>query len=234
MVWESYLLEGLWVTFKLIFFSTILTIPLAAGIAVIRVDPRRWVRVPAWIFVELFRSVPLPVLLFVLYYGLGPNLESVGISPFQMAVFGLVVNEAAYLAENYRGLILSVPIGQWRAAASLGMTRMQAYRLVILPHLRRPAIPHTSNGFVYLVKGSALASLITVPDLAQYAARLMMDTFQPLQVYLTVALIYLAITVPTLYLARVLSRPRRIVHASAAATPDTTTSSPVPNQQEEG
>lgn len=215
--WISFLASGLTTTLLLIALSSAITIVLAVPIAVGRISERRGVRALTRCYVEVFRSIPLPVLLAGLYFGFGPQFEKIGVSAFGLAVLGLVLNETAYLAEVYRGLIRSVRIGQWRAAASLGLTRRQTLRHVIIPQVVAPAAPQTANGIIYIIKGSALASLITVPELTMYATRLVVDTFQPLQVYLVVAAFYLILTVPVAYLTRAMSshwasrwtRPRR-------------------------
>ncbi|GAA2584332.1 hypothetical protein GCM10010399_12910 [Dactylosporangium fulvum] len=216
--WLGFLLQGLWTTLLLVAVSTVLTLALAVPLAVWRISPRRWIRWLSGSFVEVFRSIPLPVLLAALYFGFGPKLSALGLGAFELAVIGIVLNEAAYLAEVYKGLLLSIPNGQWQAAASLGMRRWQAFRLVLLPQLRRPAVPHTVNGFIYIVKGSALASIITVQELTLHANQLMIETFRPLEVYLLVGVIYLAINIPVSYLARLAERdPRRRQAASAGA-----------------
>ncbi|SCL29038.1 amino acid ABC transporter permease [Micromonospora inyonensis] len=200
--WLDFLLEGLWTTLHLVALSTVLTIVVAVPLAVARISPRRWVRWLSGTFVEVFRSIPLPVLLAALYFGFGPTLSGLGLDAFKLAVIAIVLNEAAYVAEVLKGLLQSVPIGQWQAAASLGMRRWQALRLVVLPRIRRPSVPHAVNGFIYIVKGSALASIITVPELTLHANQLMIETFRPLEVYALVGVIYLAINIPVSYLAR--------------------------------
>ncbi|MFG1955618.1 amino acid ABC transporter permease [Micromonospora sp. NPDC048830] len=200
--WLDFLLEGLWTTLQLVALSTALTFVLAVPLAVARISPRRWIRWLSAAFVEVFRSIPLPVLLAALFFGFGPKLSNLGLDAFEVAVIAIVLNEAAYLAEVFKGLLQSVPIGQWQAAASFGMRRRQALRLVILPRVQRPALPHAVNGFIYIVKGSALASIITVPELTLHANQLMIETFRPLEVYALVGVIYLAINIPVSYLAR--------------------------------
>ncbi|MCW5251430.1 MULTISPECIES: amino acid ABC transporter permease [unclassified Streptomyces] len=232
--WIGFLANGLATTLALIALSSAATIVLAVPIAVGRLSERRIVRGLTRAYVETFRSIPLPVLLAGLYFGLGPHFEKIGVSAFGLAVLGLVLNESAYLAEVYRSLIRSVRIGQWRAAASLGLTRLQALRHVIIPQVTGPAAPQTANGIIYIIKGSALASLITVPELTMYATRLVVETFQPLQVYLLVAVFYLALTVPVAYLTRAVSRhrtgrryrPRRRPAAGTAPAPDSRPTAP--------
>ncbi|GII67460.1 cysteine ABC transporter permease [Sphaerisporangium krabiense] len=216
--WFGFLLEGLWTTLLLVVLSTVLTFALAVPLAVWRISPRRSVRALSGTFVEIFRSIPLPVLLAALYFGFGPKLKGLGLDAFELVVIAIVLNESAYIAEVFKGLLRSVPIGQWQAAASLGMRRWQALRLVILPRLRRPALPHAVNGFIYIVKGSALASIITVPELTLHANQLMIETFRPLEVYALVGVIYLAINIPVSYLGRLAEggRARRGSRRAAA------------------
>ncbi|MEV3952075.1 amino acid ABC transporter permease [Streptomyces halstedii] len=230
--WISFLIRGFETTVILVVISSVITVVAAAVVALGRISTRRSVRLLTRVYVEVFRSIPLPVLLAGLYFGFGPQFENIGVTAFGLAVLGLVLNETAYLAEVYRGLIASVRIGQWRAAASLGLTRWQTLRHVLIPQVTTAAGPQTANGIIYLVKGSALASLITVPELTMYGTRLVVDTFRPLEVYLLIAVFYLLLTVPVAYVTRAMTgrrgrvRPKRGPHTRPDAPRDSAGSSP--------
>lgn len=194
--------NGLTTTLKLILLSSLLCIPISALVAFMRIHPNRLLRVFSLGYIEIFRSIPLPVLLFLFYYGIGSPLSNLGVSPFMIAVFGLLLNESGYLAEIYRGLLLSIPSTQWKVAASFGLSWGTSFRRTILPQTFGAAIPHTMNGIIYITKGSALASLITVTEMTLMAQQRTLATFLPLEIYSFTGLVYLLITVPAAYIGR--------------------------------
>ncbi len=140
-------------------------------------------------YVWLFRGSPLLVQLFVIFYGL-PNVGIV-LDPLTAAIIGFSLNVGAYNAEVIRGVIESIPKGQWEAAYSMNMTRAQALRRVILPQATRVALPALSNSFIALVKDTSLAAVLTVPEIFQAAQRIAAVTYEPLILYTEAALIYL-------------------------------------------
>jgi polar amino acid transport system permease protein len=106
------------------------------------------------------------------------------------------VNEGAYAAEVYRSALLAIDHGQWQAGFSIGLSPAQTLRLVILPQFARIVLNPTINMLIYVIKASALASLITVDELAFESLNLVAENFLPLQVYGMAALLYLSIAVP--------------------------------------
>jgi cystine transport system permease protein len=143
-------------------------------------------------YVWLFRGTPLLVQLFLIFYG----LPSVGIllDAFTAALIGFTLNVGAYSSEIIRSAISSLPRGQWEAAYSIGMTWRQAVTRTILPQAARVGIPPLSNTFISLVKDTSLAAAITVPELFQAGQRIVATTYEPLILYIEVALIYLALS----------------------------------------
>jgi L-cystine transport system permease protein len=139
--------------------------------------------------VRLFGGSPLLVQLFVIFYGL-PNVGIV-LDPLTAAIIGFSLNVGAYNSEVIRGVIESIPKGQWEAAYSIGMTRGQALSRVILPQAARVALPPLSNSFIALVKDTSLAAVLTVPEIFQAAQRIASVTYEPLILYTEAALIYL-------------------------------------------
>lgn len=200
--WISELAPGAWVTVKLTLFAGALSIVVSAAAGLARLSRWRVVRGISLVYIDVFKSVPLLALLLLVYYGLGTYIEQLGISAFAAAVIVIVIVEGAYTAEIYQAAIMSVRQGQWDAATSLGMSRWAAYRLVILPQSLGPAVPPTINMIIYVVKGSALASLVTVPELMYHANELISLTFRPLDIYLIVMGYYLAMTIPLGYAGR--------------------------------
>ena len=143
-------------------------------------------------YVWIIRGTPLLVQLFLIFYG----LPSVGIvlDAFPAALIGFTLNVGAYTSEIIRAVIGSVPKGQWEAAYSIGMSWSQAMRRTILPQAARVAVPPLSNSFISLVKDTSLAAAITVPELFQAAQRIVATSYEPLILYVEVALIYLALS----------------------------------------
>lgn len=143
-------------------------------------------------YVWIFRGTPLLVQLFLIFYGL-PSLGIV-LDAFPAAMIGFTLNVGAYTSEIVRAVLLSVPKGQWEAAYSIGMTWSQALRRTILPQATRIAVPPLSNTFISLVKDTSLAAAITVPELFRAGQRIVATTYEPLILYIEVALIYLVVS----------------------------------------
>ena len=141
-----------------------LALPLGVLLAVVRSHGGRVSRVLATAYVELFRGTPVLLQLYVLYYGLS---SLVRLGPIQAAILGLGLNYAAYEAEVHRGALAALPRGQAEAASSLGLSRIQVLRHVLLPQSLRIALPALTNDFVALLKDSSLVSVITVVELTK-------------------------------------------------------------------
>ena len=143
-------------------------------------------------YVWIIRGTPLLVQLFLIFYG----LPSVGIvlDAFPAALIGFTLNVGAYTSEIIRAVLVSVPKGQWEAAYSIGMTWAQAMRRTILPQATRVAVPPLSNTFISLVKDTSLAAAITVPELFRAGQRIVATSYEPLILYVEVALIYLVVS----------------------------------------
>ena len=143
-------------------------------------------------YVWVIRGTPLLVQLFLIFYG----LPSIGIvlDAFPAALIGFTLNVGAYTSEIIRAVITAVPKGQWEAAFSIGMTWPQAMRRTILPQASRIAVPPLSNTFIALIKDTSLAAAVTVPELFQAGQRIVATIYEPLIIYIEVAIIYLALS----------------------------------------
>jgi cystine transport system permease protein len=124
----------------------------------------------------------------MIYYGL-PDL-GIELDAITAALIGLSLNMAAYACEILRAAIGSVDRGQWEAAASIGMTRAQIMRRAILPQAARTALPPLGNSFISLVKDTAMAATIQVPEVFRQAQLISSRTLEIFTMYLTVAVIY--------------------------------------------
>lgn len=147
--------------------------------------PLQWL---SRIYVSFFRGTPLLVQLFMIYYGL-PQL-GLQLEPLAAALLGFSLNMGAYTSEILRAAIASIDRGQWEAAASIGMGRMQTLYRAILPQAARTALPPLGNSFISLVKDTALAATIQVPELFRQAQLITARTFEIFTMYLAAALIY--------------------------------------------
>ena len=161
----------------------------------------RWL---ALMYTEFIRGTPLLAQLFVLYYGLNASqvvvvLPGVGRGQFVsntavlVAIIGFIINSSAYQAEYIRSALQSVDPGQLTAARSVGLSRLEGIRYVVLPQGLRYAIPGWTNELVYLVKYSSLAAFIAVPELFRAAQDIASNTYRVLDIFLWVAILYLAL-----------------------------------------
>jgi cystine transport system permease protein len=183
------LYAGLVFTVPLTLASFAIGLALAFAAALVRLFGPRWAVAAVRFYVWLIRGSPLLVQLFVIFYGL-PNVGIV-LDPLTAAIIGFSLNVGAYNSEVIRGVVESIPKGQWEAAYSMGMTRGEALRRVILPQAARVALPPLSNSFISLVKDTSLAAVLTVPEVFQAAQRIASVTYEPLILYTEAALIYL-------------------------------------------
>ncbi|KRN28738.1 amino acid ABC transporter permease [Lactobacillus selangorensis] len=142
----------------------------------------------AYFYVWLFRSTPLLVQLFIIFFGL-PNL-GIKLPAFTAAVITFSLNTGAYSSETIRAALLSVPSDQWDAAYSLGMTETSVLWRIIFPQAVRIALPPLSNEFIGLVKDTSLASSITIVEMFTVAQQIEAKNYEPLVMYMLVAALY--------------------------------------------
>lgn len=145
------------------------------------------------LYVEVFRSIPMLVMILWVFYGI-PTVTGLQLSVFSAAMIAIAVCDSAFEAEIFRGGIQSVPRGQVEAAASLGLGRAQSYWLVIIPQAVRIMLPPLTSLGISLIKHSAIVSAIAMFDLFNEARTLVSDTFLSYEIYLTTGAIYLAVT----------------------------------------
>lgn len=209
--WLPKLAQGLVLTLELTGLSMALGAVLGVILAILRVYGRGPLY-PAYLlasgYIHLFRGTPLLVQLMTIYFA----LPTVGVrfSPLGAGILALTLNTAAYQAEYFRGAIQSVRAGQMQAALALGLSRLQAIRYVVLPQALRLVIPPWSNELIYMVKGSAVVYLIGVLELMGQAKNIAARTFRNFEVYIVVALFYLALIFLLTLILRWVERRTRI------------------------
>jgi polar amino acid transport system permease protein len=209
-LFDSRILEGLVVTIELTVIAMAIGVVLGVILAVMRLSPNPLLSRASWLYIFFFRGTPVLVQLLFWYNiaALYPKL-SLGIpfgpafvhpdantliTAFRAGILGLGLNEGAYMAEIVRAGIISVDEGQTDAAQSLGMTRVQTLRRIVLPQAMRVIIPPTGNETISMLKTTSLASVITVTELL-YAAQLIYSVnFKPIPLLITVSIWYLVCT----------------------------------------
>lgn len=144
--------------------SLILGILLAFG----RLSDSKWVSVPCYWFTELFRAVPLLILMMIFYYGL-PSVGVKGITPFVAVVAGLILYNGSVLAEAFRAGIQALPKGQSEAGLAIGLAKGQVLRMILLPQAVRSMLPVIIAQLVVILKDTALGFLITYDEIMKYA-----------------------------------------------------------------
>jgi polar amino acid transport system permease protein len=163
-------------------------------IAVLRLSPMRAAQYVARGFITLVQGTPLLVQLFLAYFGAA--FAGFDVPPLAAAALAFTLYAAAFLGDIWRGAVEAIPRGQWEAAAALGIGHLATLRLVVVPQAIRPALPPTVGFVVQLVKNTALASIIGFRELTRAGQIVANVTFQPLAVFLTVALFYFVICYP--------------------------------------
>lgn len=156
-------------------------------------------------YVEVFRAIPLLVLLLWVYYGL-PVVLGISFGVFWAGVLSLALSDSAFEAEVFRAGIQSVPRGQVEAARTLGLSASQRFRHVVLPQALRSVLPALGNQFVYVLKMSSLVSIIGLQELTRRANELNVAEYRPLEIYTFLVVEYLALILVASWLVRRLER----------------------------
>lgn len=215
------LLNGLKVTAILTFLSVLIGFNLGLGLAIMRLSSNRFVSGFAKGYSTVFRGTPLLVQIFLFYYGLGqlPFVKGnaalwwVVSDGSRCAVLALALNTASYTSEILRGGLMSVPAGLVEAAQACGMSRALRFRRIEFPLAIRQALPAYGNELILTVKGTSLASTITVLEVTGYAKRLMSQTYAVFEIFAIAGALYLVTNLVLIMLVRVLERYMMRHHA---------------------
>ena len=192
-LFNEFLLWGVANTIGLTIASMAGGLALGAVIAVMRMSRFRPVSVVAKFYIWLFRGTPLLVQLLIIYTGL-PLAIDVRFSVLEAALIGLILNEAAYLAEIIRSGVLSVAQGQKNAGAALGLTPIQVMRYVVMPQAARIIIPPIGNSVNGLLKTTSVTSVISMEELLRRTQILIQEKFLVLELFAVAAVYYLILT----------------------------------------
>jgi polar amino acid transport system permease protein len=197
------LLKGLVVTVQVSAIGLLLSSVLGLVTAVGRLSNSVTARALARGYLELIRNTPLLVQLFFIYFVFSPLVD---MSRFASAVLALSLFEGAYASEIIRAGILAIPRGQWEAAGSIGLTRFQIYRHVVLPQALRHMTPPLVSQAVSLVKDSALVSTIAIYDLTMKAQEIIAETYLVFELWFTIAAMYLMLTLSLSMVTRLVEK----------------------------
>lgn len=190
-----YLVGGAWLTLRLTVITTALGTVLGLLAAVARLSRLRVFSWPAAVYVDFFRGTPLLVQIMLIHFGL-PQVFGYRPNMVVDAIAALSINCGAYVTEIFRAGIQSIERGQTEAALSLGMTPFQAFRYVILPQAFRRVLPPLGNEFVAMLKDSSMVAIISMEELMFRGMISVGRSFQPFPIWIAVALLYLAMTLP--------------------------------------
>jgi polar amino acid transport system permease protein len=186
-----YLIQTVHWTILISVLAYILALLLGLTFGVARLSPNRLIRFLAGAYVNVLRGVPLLVLIFFFYFGLG---KIVNLDRFVAGVLAVGVCYGAYLAEIFRSGIQAIDYGQHEAAMSLGMTRWQTLRHIILPQSVRIVVPPAANEFIACLKDSSLVSIIGLRELTRAGREYSSQYFLDFHTWLVVGIIYLIMT----------------------------------------
>ncbi|MBV2143423.1 amino acid ABC transporter permease [Falsochrobactrum sp. TDYN1] len=201
------ILRGLPSTIALTALALVMGTILGMPLMLARRSPFFLLRVISGGLITFVRSIPPIVWLFVIFFGIGNDY--VRISPFVAAVIGLGLIASAYMAEIYRGALLSIHPGQVEGAAALGIARFRIWIDVIVPQLLRVALPGMATYAIGLLKDSAIASTIGVGELTFYANQQSMATYRGMEVFTFVAAIYILLSLPIAWASRRIDKKMR-------------------------
>jgi polar amino acid transport system permease protein len=203
VVWQykQALLYGLLMTVWLSLLAIVLGTALGGALAFAKRSHNPIMRILASSYIEGLRAIPILVLLLWIHYVI-PSISGVTLSAFTSAVVALVLNLAAFAAENIRAGLETVSEEQYEAGRLEGASEWQIVRYVVLPQAIRNMLPNLMDQWITSIKLTSLASVIGVGELLNRGGSIIGDTFRPLEVYTALAVMYLAVIIPLVFLAR--------------------------------
>jgi His/Glu/Gln/Arg/opine family amino acid ABC transporter permease subunit len=194
--------SGLWVTTRLVAGSFVVALVLGTLVAALRVAPSAWLNRIGTVYVEIFRNVPLLVLLFIAFPGVLRG--GVEITPWTAGILALGVYTSAYITEALRSGVAAVSKGQREAGLSLGFSQAQVLRRIVLPQAFRTVIGPLGSITIAMIKNSAIvgASIVALPDILKEARIVNSNTFQTAEAFFWAAVCYLLLTITVTVVVR--------------------------------
>ncbi len=194
------LLPGITYTIPLTLLSFAIGMVIAIIVAVTRAMKIKVLSELFRFYVWVFRGTPMLVQLFIIFYGL-PNV-GVRLDAFPSAIIAFSLNVGAYASETIRGSILSIPKSQTEGAVACGLSLGQAMYHIVLPQAIKNCVPALFNTFISLVKDTSLAANITITEMFMATQRIVAVTYEPLALYIEVAVVYLIFSTALTYLQK--------------------------------
>jgi glutamine transport system permease protein len=213
VIWESIpvLLTGIKLTIWITIFGLIIGFLLGSLAGLAKTSHKPYIKRLAGIYIESVRGTPLMVQVLFLYFGL-PLALGMRVPPLVAGVVAIGLNSGAYIAEIVRGAIQSIDRGQTEAGRSIGLTHFQTLLYVIWPQAFRRMIPPLGNQFIISLKDTSLLVVIGVGELTRQGQEIIATNFRAFEVWLTVAIMYLALTIT---IAKVLQIFERKLHIAS-------------------
>ena len=199
------LLLGAGVTIEITAGSVAIGLIIGLIIGILRIGQIRVLRIIATIYADCIRGTPLLVQIFLIYFAL-PMISGHRVDPFLAAVTACGINSGAYVSEIIRAGIQSIDIGQMEAGRSLGLTWWQTMYHIILPQALRNILPPLGNEFIAMLKDSSLVSVIGFEELTRRGQLIIAQTYGSFEIWLTVAFLYLVMTLAISRLVSFLER----------------------------
>jgi len=203
------LLLGAGVTLQITLLSVGFGLLIGMFMGIARLSKIWVVKMVATVYVDFIRGTPLLVQIFLMYFAL-PVVTGQRIDPFVAAVTACSINSGAYIAEIFRGGIQSIDKGQMEAGRSLGMSWPQTMRYIILPQAFKRIIPPLGNEFIAMLKDSSLVSVIGFEELTRRGQLIIARTYGSFEIWMTVAFLYLIMTLTISRLVDYLERRYKI------------------------
>ena len=215
--YASFFIQGIEYTLLLSVVSVAIAVIPALLLALMRLSKNKLIKSIAGAYIAVFRSTPLMVQLYIIYYGLFslikiPSFTILGfidITRFIPGVVALALNSSAYVAEIFRAGILAVDQGQTEAARSLGLTKGQTMRSVVLPQAIKNILPALANELVTMVKESSICSILGMSELIWGAKTVATTTYKTLSPYVLAAIVYFIINYPASKVIEAIERRMR-------------------------
>jgi His/Glu/Gln/Arg/opine family amino acid ABC transporter permease subunit len=182
------LLDALRLTILISVLAVLCSLPIGLSLAFLRTSRHLALRIPAAVYVEVLRNVPLLVIVYIFFYGL-PSY-GVTLGAFTSGLVALTLNGSAYLTEVFRGGLKAIPNGQYEAARSLGLPHRHVLGSVVIPQLFKITFPALGNQVVGLILGSALVSVIGIKELTHVSYVIGSKTFRYFEVFVVAGVMY--------------------------------------------
>lgn len=203
-----YLMEGAWFTIRIGFWSILFATIIGIILASLQMSHNKLLKICTIVYIDVFRTIPLVVLLIWMHYVL-PLLLGTTFSSEQSAILALSLNGGAMACEAFRGGLEAIPFTQQQAAYSLGFSHLGTLRYVIIPQAIFSTLPALTNVYITNIKNISVTMIIAVPEIMFRAQEAMIQTFRPFELYTGAAIVYIALIVTFSYAMRFLEKLRK-------------------------